>query len=329
MATTTVQVPSYLTVMDVVKQNGSDGFVGLVDETIRLTPEINLGAARTIKGLQYKTLIRTALPGVGFRYANEGGTVSKSTYENRNVETFILDPRIEVDKATADKHEDGPEAMIALEGDGVMQASLQLLAKTFYYGTRVAYTGDINPGTDGKAKGFPGLIDFVDTSLVSDRAGSAVNGGSVLWRTSVWGVKFGPQYLQWVFGANGEMAMEPTRVGDAFDANGKRFTAYITELLAHPGLQMIHTYSVGRIKNITNEANKGLTDNVLGAWLAQFPAAFTPDIILANRQAIESLRSSRTATNVTGTPAPTPTDYEGIPIIKTDMISNAEGADIA
>jgi hypothetical protein len=92
---------------------------------------------------------------------------------------------------------------------------------------------------------------------------------------------------------------------------------------------MIHQFAVGRIKNITNESNKGLTDATLGAWLAQYPAAFKPDMIFANPQAVESLRASRTATNVTGTPAPTPTDYEGIPIVKTDMLSAAEGADIA
>jgi hypothetical protein len=123
--------------------------------------------------------------------------------------------------------------------------------------------------------------------------------------------------------------MLPTRIGDAFDATGKSFTAYISQLLAYPGVQMVQQYSVGRIKNITNETNKGLTDTVLGSWLSQFPPAYTPDVIFANRKAIESLRASRTATNVTGAPSPTPTEFEGIPIIKTDMISDAEGADIA
>jgi hypothetical protein len=327
MATTSVVVPNYPTLLDVAKQNGSDGFVGLVDETIRVAPELQYGAARTIKGQNYKTLIRTALPSVGFRNANEGGTNGKSNYENRQVDTYILNPRIEVDQAVADKHEDGAEAFIATEGTGVMEASLQLLAKTFYYGRRVAYTGDGNPGTDGNAKGFPGLLDFVDAGLVLDRAGSAV--GTSTFRTSVWGVKFGPQALQWVYGEKGQMGFKPTRIGDIYDAAGKRLTGYITEILAYPGLQMIHTYSVGRIKNITNEANKGLTDAAIGSWLAQFPAAFTPDLIFANRSAIESLRASRTATNATGAPAPTPTEYEGIPIVKTDMISNVEGADIA
>src|SRR4051812_31372005 len=110
------------TLLDIAKANGSDAVTGLIDETIKYHPELALGAARTIKGLSYKTLVRTSLPTVSFRNANEGVTVDKSNYENRNVECFVFTPRIQVDKAVADKYEDGPEAFIALEGAGVMES---------------------------------------------------------------------------------------------------------------------------------------------------------------------------------------------------------------
>ncbi|HVS73131.1 MAG TPA: hypothetical protein VHQ47_17885 [Phycisphaerae bacterium] len=328
MATTQVTVNVGPTMLDIAKANGSDGIAGLIDQTIRVAPELQIGFARTIKGQNYKTLVRTALPAIGFRDANQGMAGVKSTYENKMVETFILDPKISVDKAVADQYEDGAEAYIALEADAIMKAALQLLGKTFYYGKRYAYTGDSNPNSaTGKARGFYGLLDFVDSSLIYDCQGSAV--GTSNWRTSVWGVKFGPADVAWVYGEDGQLAMLPTRVGDAPDANGNFFTAYISQLMAYPGLQMVQQFSVGRIKNITDESTHGLTDKVLGSWLAQFPAAYTPDVIFASRKAIESLRASRTATNVTGTPAPSPTDYEGIPIVKTDSLSAVEGSDIA
>ena len=116
---------NYTTVLDIVKANGSDGFAGLVDETVRATPEIKMGAARTIKGQSYKTYVRTGLPAVGFRNANEGATAAKSVYENRVVDTYFLNPAITVDKAVGDLYEDGAEAWIAMEGTGVMQASLR------------------------------------------------------------------------------------------------------------------------------------------------------------------------------------------------------------
>src|SRR5258708_5520975 len=98
------------TLLDIAIMNGSDMAVGLVEETIRAVPEVLKGAARTIKGTQYKTLVRTNLPTVGFRAANEGSPTSKSIYENRLFETFILNPNWTCDKAVADSHEDGAAA---------------------------------------------------------------------------------------------------------------------------------------------------------------------------------------------------------------------------
>ena len=43
-----------------------------------------------------------------------------------------------------------------------------------------------------------------------------------------------------------------------------------------------------------------------------------------NGRSREQLRNSRTATNANGTPAPLPTEWEGIPIIRTASITNDE-----
>ena len=106
------------TLLDIAKANGSDAAVGLIEEVLNAFPEVQLGAARTIKGLSYKTLVRTALPTASFRSANEGTPPTKSTSENRVVECFILNPRWECDKAVADAYEDGASAYIAMEADG-------------------------------------------------------------------------------------------------------------------------------------------------------------------------------------------------------------------
>ncbi|HXE53707.1 MAG TPA: hypothetical protein VN541_11855, partial [Tepidisphaeraceae bacterium] len=74
------------TLLDIAKANGSDPIVGLIDETTKAHPEISMVAARTIKGLNYKTWVRTGLPTAGFRQANQGVASSKSTYENRLVD---------------------------------------------------------------------------------------------------------------------------------------------------------------------------------------------------------------------------------------------------
>ena len=79
----TIMLP---TLLDLAKVNGTDAVFGLLDEAARATPEISaksctwakksrsptFALTRTIKGRQYRTLVRTVLPVVGFRDVNEG-----------------------------------------------------------------------------------------------------------------------------------------------------------------------------------------------------------------------------------------------------------------
>jgi hypothetical protein len=311
------------TLLDVAKRNASDPAVGLIDEAARLVPEVtgvtqqrgqlvtvaNVGAARTIRGTQYKTRVRTALPAAGFRNANEGVNPGKSHYINQLVECFVLNPRWECDVAVATSNEDGAEAYIAEEALATVQAAFRTLGRQFYYGR----------GT-GDAKGHPGLIDSVDTTeMVVDATGSSAGTGS-----SVWAVSFGMQNVQWVLGQEGALDMTEPRIESIADGSGKRFSAYVQEMIAHVGVQVGHKYAIGRIKNLTAETNKTLTDALLGQLLSRFPIGFRPDAFFMSRRSLEQLRASRTATNVTGAEAPTPIEFENIPIIGTDSILNTE-----
>lgn len=312
------------TLLDIAKQNGSDAVAGLIEESYQQTPEVsgavrgpggsmvavpNVGAARTIKGRQYKTLVRTGYPAINFRGANEGVVPSVSAYENRLVETYILNPRWECDKAVADSHEDGAETYIAREAQAQVEAAMRLLGKQFYYGT----------GTGGDSKGHPGLLGSVSSALTVDAGGTTANTGS-----SVWAVKWGEQHVIWVYGENGSLEMPTLRVGDVFDASNNRFTAYIQDLFAYPGLQVGSTVSVGRIRKLTEDAGKGLTDNLIYDLLSKFPTGVVPDVLLMSRRSLRQLRQSRTATNQTGAPAPLPAEVEGIPIAITESILDTE-----
>jgi hypothetical protein len=310
------------TLLDIAKMNGSDAVVGLIDETTKLHPEITSVAARTIRGLMYKTLVRTGLPTAGFRNAGEGATPSNSVYENRLVETYILNPMWQCDRAVADKHEDGAEAFIALEGEGMVEAAFQTLARQFYYGA----------ANGGDAKGHPGLIDAYDsTNMVVDAGGTTANTGS-----SVWLVKTDVKNVQWVYGADGSLDLSDVttqRVADPNNAN-KYLTMYLQELLAYPGLQVGSIRGVCRIKKLTADVGHTLTDAVLAQAIAKFQAGIRPDLILMGRRSRSQLQQSRTVTlfgNSSGKPdggnatvAPTPTEYEGIPIKATDAILDTE-----
>jgi len=297
------------TLLDIAKANGSDAVAGLIDETTKHTPEINMGFARTIRGLNYKTLVRVGLPSVGFRGANEGVDASKGVYENRLYETHLLNPRWICDRAVADSHEDGAEAFIALEADGIVKAAFQHLASQFYYGTA------------HDAKGFAGLISAYDsTNMVVDAGGTDANEGS-----SVWAVKFGPRDVAWLYGNGGSLDLSDVREESVLDSNNKPFTAYVQEMLARPGLQVGSVYSIARIKKLTNaEDEANLTDGLIAQLLGKFPVGVVPDVLFMSRRSLEQLRSSRTATNERGEPAPIPTQAFGVRIEVTDAITNTE-----
>lgn len=297
------------TLLDIAKAKGCDAVVGLIEEILPAIPEAMYIPARTIKGTSFKTLVRKGLPSAGFRSANEGVATSKSEWENRNFECFPLNPRWECDKIVADAHEDGSAAYIAMEGAGLTKAGFQTMGKQLYYGV----------GTGGDAKGFPGLIAQHDSSMVVDATGSTADTGS-----SVWAIKFGPQDVQFVYGGNGELKLSDVTEQRVTDILGNPFTAYCQELAAWVGLQVGSVNSVARIKKLTEDSGKGLTDNLVAELLSKFPSGVVPDALFMTRRSRLQLQKSRTATNEKGNPVPLPTESHGIPIHVTDCLLDTE-----
>ena len=323
------------TLLDIAKHNGSDAVVGLIDETTRAVPEVALGAARTIKGQSYKIWVRTQLPTATFRQANQGAVAAKSTFVNRVVECFILNPRFQVDKAVADRSEDGAAMYIAVEGGGIMEAAVQNLGRCFFYGRNIftvatstgGQSGQIpntlasgNANYGGDVNGFPGLIDLFDATNYEYNA----NGTTANTASSVWAVKFGPQNVQWVYGEGGLLQLSELYIRDLYDVNSLPYTGYVQEVLAYPGLQLGNLRGVGRIKNLTADAGCTLTDAMIFNLLALFPAGLMPDYLFMSRRSLTQLRNSRTAVNPTGREAPIPDEVAGIQIQLTDSIANCE-----
>lgn len=293
------------TLLDIAKMNGSDPVVGLIDEASRVHPEIARIASRTIKGINFKTLVRTELPSVSFRNANDGVDAVKGKYENRLIDTYILNPRWECDKAVADAHEDGAAAFISMEAMGIVNAAFATVAGQIYYG--------------GDAAGFPGLQNSVRDDMVIDAGGTTADTGS-----SVWAMSFGSQGVQFVVGNGGSLDIDDVRIETITGQNSKSMTGYVQEMLARIGLQVGNLNGLGRIKNLTDDAGKGLTDDLLADLVGAFRIGYRPDALFMSRRSLTQLQKSRTATNATGAPAPTPTEYEGIPIVPTDSINNTE-----
>ena len=309
-----------LTMLDIAKLNNNDKVVGLIEENLKYSPEVSLFPFRTIRGTSYRTGLRTALPTTSFRAANEGQTPSKSTFRQTLVEAFIFGGQVEIDKAVADAHEDGPAALQAIEASGVMQSAMRSIGSQIWYGV----TQD--------AKGFPGL-KAATVAASSTKAGDPITvdatGSSAGTASSVYAVCFGPQNVQLIGGNNRAWALDEFTVQQIVAANSGKLTAYVAGLNAWLGLQVVNENAVRRIYNLTADSGKGLTDALLATLMGTFPVGYRPDAIFMSRRSRTQLQVARSATSNTsgsaGRPmAPTPTDYEGVPIIATDSILNTD-----
>lgn len=315
--------------LDIAKLNGNDAVVGLIEENQTYAPELSVVPARTVKGTSYRTVSRDTYPGVGFRNANGGVTYTKSTFLNRLHECYIFSGNIRADVAVANAHEDGADAFKAIEASGVMKQALIEIGQQFFY------------GVSADAKGFPGLQAFHGafsteltarsvTNLTLDAGGTTSDTGS-----SVYGVKFGEQGLQFIFGngqgiSMGEWFTQMVNDGTA----GQDYLAYINTLNAWIGLQAANPYCVGRLKDATEDSGKGVTDARLAELLSKYPVGYKPDAWFMSRRSAFQLQSSRSATSVTNASpkgrdgldifAAEPTHACGIPIIVTDSITNTE-----
>jgi|APGre2960657404_1045060.scaffolds.fasta_scaffold23755_2 hypothetical protein len=311
-----------ITLLDVAKNNGSDAVVGLIEESLSATPEMALFPVRTVEGTGFKTLVRTGLPTVNFIAASQGIAGGKSTFDNKHFDCSVLGGRIEVWKTVLDAPENGPASDIkATEAAGVMEAALRKIGTQIFYGKTAL----------GVAAGFPGLVSFVDSGMIKDATGTTADTGS-----SVYMVKFGPRDVSLIMGKNGTMELGEFRVESLEDADGNKGPGEVADLAAWIGLQQASKNSVVRIKNLTADSGKGLTDALLASALDLAPAGWVPDAIFMSRRSrtqLQAARATLVALNGNGKAGtlgggsayvPTPTEFEGIPIVATDSLVNIE-----
>ena len=305
------------TLLDVQKLTGNDQSVGLIEESLKYSPELEIFPFRTISGITYKTAVRTDLPTTGFRAANEGQASSKSTLDQRMVQTYVFGGNIVVDKAVALADERGAAAFQMMEALGIAQSAMRNLGKQIFTGTV----------TD--AKGFPGLkqsTPFGQKTTQGDDMVINATGDEAGKCGSVYAVRWGIQDVHLVGGQGNAFQMGDWREQLVDDANGNSYDAFVNALTGWIGLQIVNQNSVRRIANL--DTVKTLSDSLLADLLQTFPIGYMPDAIFMSRRSRAQLQKSRSVTlfgQGRNRPnqeaiAPLPTEYDGIPIIATDSI---------
>lgn len=311
-------MPSSVHMLDLLKTKGKDGVLNLIDAVGLAAPEVGALHTETVAGIDYDVTLITEYPRPAFRRLNSGVSAAKARWGTRKAQCMILDERIEIDKAAEAKHAKGASYLQALLAGASLSGTLLTMGTQTIYGT-----------TGADALGFPGLNQMVAADMTVDATGTSANAG-----TSVYIVMSNPMGVHYILGEDGKFDLQPFYDGEGEDANGKKFPASISYLNCRPGLSNNSPFSVARIKNITAQAGKGLTDTLISQALEKFPTMIQPTHILMNRIARGMLQRSRTVVlnggggkkvdGGEGNIAPIPTEAFGIPIVCTDSIVSTE-----
>jgi hypothetical protein len=282
-----------------------------------------LHAMPSSNGTLHKYNIETGAPVVGFRAVNDGADYTAGSSTQTSVTLKYIDAKVIEDAAECNAFKDGAEAWLDRRTARQLRQAMFVFEQQVWYGT-----------VHGDAAGFAGLANDANynqaaDALVVNAAGTTAGTGS-----SVWLLASTPDDAAFALVGAGDPLINGGNninftVSDTFKtvvpgANNKSMTALCRDAGAHLGIQVGSKYACVRIANLTADSGKGLTDGLLEDAMALFPSNMQPTLIAMSRRSRKQLRKSRTTYSPTGTPAPNPIDFDGVPLVATDSIIDTE-----
>jgi hypothetical protein len=266
-------------------------------------------------GTLHKYIKQVVAAGAAFRAVNTGIANAPPQQEDVEVVCKYLDGSFQRDIAIADGYRGGRGAYMQRETG---KAILSLFA---------GLEKQILQGVDADANGFAGLrgntfVSNLHYSMVVDAGG---NGGR-----SAWLVRSTEDDVAIVAGNDGVLQFDFDPESLQFlvtnTSTGAGYNALSVALGGWFAVQYGSQYSLGRIANIDGTSSHTLTDALIAKALSKFPASKKPNLIVMDPLSHYELQASRTATSMTGAPAPFPTESHGIPIVTSDHLKVDESA---
>jgi hypothetical protein len=302
-----------INLLDIVKLNGA-GNRDWVVEDAKIAPEVGLlPVDQNVEGHQITIPVVTALSGSeGFRKFNQGVKARKSTYELKQFQSYEISDHVDIDKALLARKMN-PGAYLAQEVRQVLTSQFRLIGTQTYYGTLTA--------DGGNASGFFGLVEQCPTASTHtiDATGTTAN-----QKTSVWMIRAGYNSVSYL-SVKGLSLPQGFKDETLEDSNGDPYQGLRGWIEGDVGLYVANKNSVLRIKNITSQTGKTLTDILLQSAVVQFQkntAGLMPTHILMNSTTQYNYWQARITTEIKN--PEWPTAFRGIPIITTESIISGE-----
>lgn len=294
----------------------------IIEGVLPQIPVFNRLPQRVINGTSYTAKERTSIPLIKPRPLNAGVELFKSDYVLKNAQCFLYNGMFGVDKALAKAHPEQFGEFMRDEATAGVRGLMYQLERSLFYGKAVSAYG---------LNGLPDTIgDYMTFSLDSQHNtdNQRQYGGASIWLLSL-----SPDMLRVIWGgkkvlAFDQMKEETIPVTTAEGKNGY-MRAYTKDITSWVGFSQQHE---GAVAHAVNESgDHPLTDAVLSQAVNMFPSGITPNLIVMNRHTRARLQANRASSYkyVKGTSGKTPyadipTEYEGIPIVTTDVLIDDE-----
>lgn len=306
--------------------NKTARIIEMLDKTNSVTKDMTWVEGNLPTG--HRTTMRTGMPTVGWRAANEGVNKSKSTTSQSDVSCGMLEGRSEIDVAVAKLNGDIGAFRLS-ESVPFLEKMNQEMEETLWYGNSTTAPKEFNgfqpqynskSGTNGQ--------NIVDTGASDTGANS-----------SIWLVVWGESTVHGIFPKGSEAGLSHQDLGeiDAFDGNNYRFRAYADLYQWTAGLVVrdwrfaVRIANIGMTKLVAEASDADLTKSMTKALYRIPSLSAGRPVFYCNRSVLEYLDIQRQKSvasgggtlwgNVDGQNRPT---FRGIPIQISDSLLETE-----
>jgi len=332
----------YVTLLDVAKRTDPDGSPAIIAEILSQSNQCIADMPQTEGNLPtgMRGTIRTGIPAGIWRKLYGGVPKSKTTTTQVDDSCGMLENRSEPDKDLVEMYAD-QAAFRMTEATGIMEGMAQTYAQTLFYGNT-----DVNPERFmGLSPRYSVRGSAMGDNIISAQAAAAGSAPAVTTGlTSVWLIQWHPQTITGIYpkGSVGGLQHEPLALGDAFDANGDRYRAYMDRFQWKCGLHVKDWRYAVRIANIDTVALAAQTGTQAVSTFAvtelvvtmikameRIPTSMGTPYFYMNRTVKQALKlhamtRQQNVLSVGNAVKGVDFDFLGIPVHKVDQLINAE-----
>ncbi len=242
------------TLADWAKNINPDGSIAQVAELLSQYNQIHQDMTYIEGNLPtgHRGSVRTSLPTPTWRRLNQGVDPTKTTEAQVTDTVGMQETYAVVDKALADLNGNTAQWRLSQE-KGFMEGMAQDMAAQLFYGNT-----SLNPE---KLMGFTPRYASLSTSTsqTANNTIAAATSPTAASSASIWLIGWGDDKITGIFPKGSKAGLQMDDLGEdaAFDANNKRYQAYITHYVWKAGLHVKDWRYGVRICNIDTTTNAG------------------------------------------------------------------------